>query len=128
MGLPEDEPLFGRNYDDDVKLDNEKAPGHRGGPNHPRKRRQIAIGASVHIMPSSEDGSRDGSLVYIGRRRNHLRHRARYAHHRIVNSRMHVTANRPTGHSARRSIPTMEAVGIGSGGLPGTIDIVVSEP
>jgi hypothetical protein len=128
MDLSDEEPLFGRNYDDDVKLSNEKVPGHRAGPIHPRKRRQVAFGASVHIVPSSEGGSRDGSLVYIGRRRNHLRHHSRYAHHRVVNSRMHVTANLPTDHSARRSIPTMEAVGIGSGGLPGTIDIVVSEP
>lgn len=128
MGLTDDRPLFGRNYDDDVKLSNEKAPSHRGEPQSPRKRRQITLGASVRIIPSSEDGSRDGSLVYIGRRRNHLRHHPRYAHHRVVNSRMRVAANRPTGHSARRSIPMMEAVGIGLGGLPGTIDIVVSEP
>lgn len=126
MGLTDDQPFFGRNHDDNVKLSNEEAPGHRGAPTHPRKRRQIALGASVRIVPSSEDGSRDGSLVYIGRRRNHLRNHARYAHHRVVNSRMRVTANRPTGHSARRSIPMMEAVGIGLGGLPGTIDIVVS--
>jgi hypothetical protein len=128
MGLTDEQPLFRRNHDDDVKLANEKAQGQPGAQYHPRKRRQVAVGASVHIMPSSEDGSHDGSLLYIGRRRNHLRNHARYAHRRVVNSRMRVTANRPTGHSARRSIPMIEAVGVGLGGLPGTIDIVVSEP